>query len=335
VGVKLIALASLYIFVRNVGDVRNYLFVTVFAFIGNNIFNFIIVGRKTAFTLPGKQAVRHLTPLLYIFSTTIAASIYSVLDTVMLGFITDETSVGLYAAAVKVAKVSIPLITSAGLILIPQISKKIAGAEHPHVQSLLDNAFRFFSFFSVPIMIGMMVLAPECILVFSGKQFTSAITSMQIVSALPVLIGFGFYFASLVLIPGGKHKQTFISVVVGLILSIALNIILVPLYRHDGASVSIVATEFLVTVLYFYFARKYFRYTYDWKSLLVAIICASPFILIVALIRWLELTPLLTLGLSVFICGILYFALQYLLFNNTIVLKVIEVVLNKLGLNRS
>lgn len=332
--VKLISLVLLYFFVKDASDFRNYLFVTVFALIGNNIVNFIIIGRKTVFIFPGKRSVRHLKPLLYILSTTVAASMYTILDTVLLGFLTDEQSVGLYLAAIKIAKVSIPFITSACLILIPQVSKKMDEDDQPGVQSLLDDAFRFFAFFSVPIMMGMLVLSRECVLVFSGRQFADATLSMQIVSVLPVLVGFGFYFTSLVLIPGGKHKQMFISVFAGMFLSIVLNFLLAPFYRHNGASVAIVATEILVTALYYYFARKYFKYTYDWPFLLKSLLCVLPFILIVSAVRWFDMTPLLTLIVSVLFCAISYFALQYIVFKNTFVLKAINFALTKAGIKK-
>jgi O-antigen/teichoic acid export membrane protein len=334
IAVKLLSLVLLYFFVRDISDFRNYLFVTVFALIGNNLINFIIIGRKTVFVFPGKQATRHLTPLLYIFSTTVAASMYSVLDTVLLGFMTDEKAVGLYSAAIKISKVSIPLITSAGLILIPQVSKKMEEGNHAEVQSVLDNAFRFFAFFSIPIMMGMLVLSRECILVFSGSQFAEAVSSMQVVSVLPVLIGFGFYATSLVLIPGGRHKQMLISVFTGLVLSIILNILLVPHYRYFGASVTIIATELLVTALYFYYAKKYFNYTYEWGSLFSGLLCALPFILIVYLTRKMDLSPVVTLLLSVPLCGVAYFTLQYLLFKDPLVLKVINVVFARIGLRQ-
>ena len=44
---------------------------------------------------------RHLKPILYFFAASAATSVYTNLDTVMLGFMNTQTEVGLYSAAVK------------------------------------------------------------------------------------------------------------------------------------------------------------------------------------------------------------------------------------------
>ena len=50
----------------------------------------------------------------FFFATSIAISIYTNLDTVMLGFMTDDTQVGLYSASVKVKTVLLAVVSSLG-----------------------------------------------------------------------------------------------------------------------------------------------------------------------------------------------------------------------------
>ncbi|MBV9989210.1 MAG: flippase [Chitinophagaceae bacterium] len=332
--IKLVSLVLLYCFVKNASDYKYYLFVTIFSMLGNNVINFIMVGTKTGFVMPGRQIVRHLKPLLYIFSTTTAACMYAILDTVLLGFLSNERSVGLYSAAVKVSKVAIPFITSAGLILIPQISKKMEENDHTAVQGLLDKAYQFIAFFSVPIAMGLILLAPECIYVFSGDQFAEATLSMQLVGILPVVIGFGYFFSFLVLVPGGKHKQMLVSALIGMFLSFALNFLLVPFYRHNGASIANAVCELAVTGLFLYFARKHFNYTYDWLFFFRSVVCSLSFIPLVLGIRLLHINAVLTLGLSVASCAAVYFLVQYFVFKNVFVVKVFNFGLTRIGLKK-
>jgi O-antigen/teichoic acid export membrane protein len=58
------------------------------------------------------------------------------------------------------------------------------------------------------------------------------------------------------LIPHQKYKEFTISVAFGAITNIFLNIILIPLYKSIGASVSALIAELIVTTMQFYFIRK-------------------------------------------------------------------------------
>ena len=330
--VKLMALVFLYFFVKDVDDYHSYLFVTIFALIGNNIINFLMIKGKAALMLPGRELLRHLKPLFYLFSTTVAASMYAILDTVLLGFMSNEKSVGLYTAAIKLSKVSLPFVTSIGVILIPRISKHMAEGAKETVQELLDSSYHFIAFFCIPIVAGLMILAPEFISVFSGEQFMEASFCMRIVSFLPLLIGFGHFFAFQVLVPGGKYKQMFIAAVWGVVCSVVLNLVLVPFYRENGTALTNIISELLVTLIYFVFVRKYFSYTYQWHFLGKALLCSLFFLPVIWLVRMLGMVPLFTLAISISVCALVYFVSQWLLFKDKLVSKIIGMVMGRLSL---
>jgi len=187
----------------------------------------------------------------------LAASIYTVLDTVLLGFLSNDHAVGLYTASVKLIKITIPFVTSMGVILIPSISKSFAQKNMEEVKKILDKSFNFMIFVSIPVGVGLAILAPEFIIIFSGNQFTQATSSMQILSLLPILIGFGHFFSYQILIPSGKNKEIFFSMLAGVITSLILNFVLVPFLNEIGASIANVITELIVSVSYFFFIKKY------------------------------------------------------------------------------
>lgn len=334
ISIKILSLLFLYFFVRQTDDYKNYLFVTIFALFGNNIINFLMIRGKTAILFPTAELFRHLKPLFYIFGTTVAASMYTILDTLLLGFLSNEKAVGLYTAAIKLTKVSLPFITSIGVISIPGISKNIAQNDYPAVQELLDTSYHFIVFFSVPVVAGLFILAPEFIVVFSGSQFLEATSSMRIVAFLPLLIGLGYFFAFQILVPGGKYKQMFLSVLGGVFCCLVLSLLLVPKYKENGTAIANIISELVVTIFYFFFVKKYFHYTYHWKFLWKAIVCSILFLPLVMAVRMCMLQPLLTLLISVAICGLTYFSLQYFVFRDQFVLKAIDSVRTKFLLKK-
>ncbi len=333
--IKLLSLVFLYFFVNDVTDFRNYLFVTIFSLTGNNLINFLMLKGKASFVFPAKRLLAHIKPLFYIFSTTIAASMYTILDTVLLGFLSTEKAVGLYTAAIKLSKVSMPFVTSIGVILIPRISAHMAEKAEATVQQLLDRSFHFIVFFSIPIAAGLLILAPEFIIVFSGREFLEAANSMRIVSFLPLLIGFGHFFAFQILVPGNRYRQMFVSVVGGVFFCLALSFILVPRYHESGTAIANIVTELVVTVSYFYFVRKYFRYTYQWHFLWKAALCCLVFLPVIEGVRWFQFEPFFTLILSMALCALTYFVMQYLVFKDQFVLTAFEYVRTKLSFRKT
>ena len=333
--IKIISLVLLYAFIRTGADFRKYLFIIIFSILGNQILSFLMVFKKTSFDFSDLDFRKHVQPLLYIFSATLAASIYTVLDTVLLGFLSTEKAVGLYTASVKLIKITIPIITSMGVILIPAISKNFARNNMQEIKQLLDKSFTYLVFLSVPIGFGLAILAPEFIIIFSGNQFIKAATSMQVLSLLPILVGFGHFFCLQILMPAGKNKEIFFSMLAGVFTCLALNFILVPSMHEIGESIANVCTELIVTLCYFYFIRKHYTLAYNWKFVLQSVISALIFFPVVSLMRYAHLNAIFTLLMSIFACASVYAAIQLFIFKNTFLFNFIKPIKNKFWLYKS
>jgi len=315
--VKTISLILLYSFIKTEGDFEKYLLIVIFSILGNQVLSFIMVFRKTNFIFSDLDFRKHVQPILYIFSASVAASIYTVLDTVLLGFLSTEKAVGLYTASVKLIKITIPIITSMGVILIPSISKNFAGNNMDEIKQLLAKSFNFLVFLSIPVGFGLAILAPEFIIIFSGDQFITASTSMQILASLPVLIGFGHFFCFQILMPAGRNKEIFFSMLAGVFICLILNFALVPTFHEVGASIANICTELIVTLSYFYFIKKHYTFTYNWKFVIQSIAGSLLFFPVIFITREFHLDPLVTLLTSITLCAGLYICTQLFIFKNT------------------
>ncbi|WP_158798502.1 flippase [Pedobacter sp. L105] len=332
VAFKLIGLVLLYLFIKDRSDFRAYLYIMMFSFLGNNILSFFLIKDKIKPIFAGLELRKHVMPLLFILGTTLAASMYTDMDTVLLGFLSNDKTVGLYTAAVKLSKITLPFVTSMGVILMPKIAKDFAEKNMLEVQKTLDQTFRFLIFFAVPIVFGLAILAPEFIALFSGKEFLPATSSMRLLSLLPLIIGFGHLFLFLILVPSGRNREMFFCVLGGLVMSLILNVLLIPHFQEVGSSIANICSEIIVTLLYFYFIKRDFSFTYDWSLLAKAVLSALIFIPVIWLARALSLPLVYTLILSIAGCGITYIGIQWLLFRNNFVVDILDFI--KMKLNR-
>lgn len=328
---KIIGIILLYTFIKERSDFRYYLYIMMFSFLGNNILSLFLIKGKVSLVFKGLDLKKHMVPLFFILGTSLAASMYTDMDTVLLGFLSTSKTVGLYTAAVKLSKIAIPLVTSMGVILIPKISQYFAEKKMLEVQKTLDQTFRFLVFFAVPITLGLAILAPEFIALFSGKEFLPATSSMQLLSLLPLIIGFGHLFLNLILIPSGKNREMFFCVLGGLAVSLFLNVLLIPHFHAVGSSLANIFSEIVVTLLYVYMIRKDYHFTYEWPLLLKALLSALVFIPLVGAARYLALPLGYTLLISIAGCGICYIGIQWLIFKNHFVVDILYFI--KLKLN--
>ena len=86
----------------------------------------------------------------------------------------------------------------------------------------------------------------------------------MILSALSLLIGLSNIFGLQILTPMGKDKFLSYSVLLGVVVSVGLNLLLVPKYQENGAAWSNLIAEITVTAATFYFANKSIKISFDW-----------------------------------------------------------------------
>ena len=322
--IRVFSLVLMFVLIHTSGDYYWYLLIIIFTTLANNGINMIRLHKSVTIQLSGLSFKRHLKPLLLIFSTTIATSMYTMLDTVLLGFLSNTHAVGLYTAAVKLSKIALPIVTSLGMVLVPGLAKNLSQKNMHAAQYTLNKSFAFTAFFSIPIGFGLALFAPEFIRAFSSDKFLDATLSMQILAVLPLLIGYGYFFGFQILVPDGRDKEMLWSVLGGVVTGLVLNFTLVPKFEHVGASLANVLSELVVTGLYMFFVFKIYDFRFSYKPLYSAIGSSLVFIPIAILIRGLQLNVYYALILAIPACAIIYVLIQKFLFKESLISETIQ-----------
>lgn len=332
--VKLVSLILLYVFVKTTDDLLIYLYIGIFSSVANNTYNLLTVRKKVEVTFKDLNIFRHLKPLLLVFGLFVATSMYTLLDVVLLGFLSTAKAVGLYSAAVKLTKIVIPFLTSVGTVTFPKIAHEFSTKNYKAVQQLLEKSLHFILFFSIPAFAGLALLAPEFITLFSGKEFLQGALSMQILALLPVLIGLGYLWGVQILIAAGRDKEMVYCVLGAMVIAVGLNFLLVPRLHDVGASIANAATELVVTFFYIYFVKKYYPFSFNWSAALKSALASSIFIPIVIMTRQLHFNITLNLLIAIIGCGTAYFLIQWLVFKDYLIDEFTNTLLLKLKIKR-
>ncbi|WP_196049085.1 flippase [Clostridium saudiense] len=258
--VKLVSLASIFIFVRSSDDTVIYtLIIALSSFIGNLTFWLYIpkmIGFKRIKILELKV---HLKSSLALFIPQLAIQIYVLLDRTMLGIITDTVQVGYYENSQKIVKVVLTIATAIGTVMMPKIANTVASGDMKKVKYYIQNSFFFVSALSIPIMFGLMGVAKELSPWFFGDNF-KGIENLIVLSSLIILaISWSNVLGTQLLVPLNKTKEFTISVTAGAIINFILNLVMLKKFGAVGACLSTIIAEFTVTSVQFYFIRNFIK----------------------------------------------------------------------------
>lgn len=258
--VRILSLVALFIFVKTKQDLFYYAGILVIGTVGNNIFNFFRL-RKYIKLIKGEfkrlNLLRHLIPALKIFILNLVISIYVNLDSVMLGFLKNEESVGYYAAATRLTKAILGIVSSLGAVLLPRFSNMITNGQKEEFQLLANKAASFTIALSLPMSVGLIFMAAPIIHIFCGNGFEPSILTLKLVAPIVLFIGLSGIIGMQILYPQGREKYVIISTMVGACINLLINYLLIPQYGQYGAALGTVIAEFMVTVIMILLGRKY------------------------------------------------------------------------------
>lgn len=258
--VKTFSVVLLFLLVKTKEDILWYAVYCVIGVLGGNIFNFIRLRKYISFkglSLNRLHPLRHLLPALHIFVLNLVISIYVQLNSVMLGFMADTTSVGLFTAASKLSHMTLGIVGALGTAMLPRLSNLIATGQKEKFDQLSQKAMQFVIAITLPMTVGMILTAPYLIRLFCGDTYTPAILTLQIISPIILAIGISNILGIQILYPQGQENKVIWSTALGAIVNFLLNLWLIPRLAQDGASLATVIAEIVVTVSMIFIGRKF------------------------------------------------------------------------------
>lgn len=254
---KLISLIMILVFVKTTKDYLIYGAILVFAAVGSHILNFIRMHRYVYFKrYKHLELKKHMKPILVLFAQTLSTSIYLNLDIIMMGILTNTTEVGYYNAALKVKGVLVGVVTSLSTVLLPRMSYYLANKEEQKFERVTALALNAVLILAIPLAVYFSVFSPEYMIILAGKEFSSAIIGMRIITFSIIPIGVTNVLGLQVLTAQEKENYVLYSVATGAVVDFVLNLILIPLYGVSGATTATLITEVVVLFMQLLYTKE-------------------------------------------------------------------------------
>lgn len=204
--------------------------------------------RLIGFMHPKWEDVRQaLSDGWHIFISTAAISLYTTINPVLLGILTNNTLVGLFSAADKIRIASQSIISPLSVAVYPRVGALMAKNRQDGL--LLVRKLLFIQGgLTLCISFAMWSLAPWIVLFVMGQEYDAAVSVLRVMAPLPFLIGLSNVFGIQTMLPLGLEKSFSRIVMLSGIINISLILALAPVWGAEGAAAAIVITESLVTL---------------------------------------------------------------------------------------
>lgn len=255
--VKIIMLFSIFLFVKNHYDIGTYILILAISQLVGNLSLWPYLRKIIEpINLNKLHLLRHFRPLMSYFFPQIAVQIYVVFNKTLLGILSNMTAVGYFENSDKVLRVILAFLTATGTVMLPRITNISKGRNSKRVIMFLESIFDFIASLAFPICFGIIGIANNFSMIFFGKSFSGISLVICLMAPITIFIPLSNVSGTQFLIPMGKVKYYTLSVTLGAIANIIMNLLMIPLWKVYGAALSSSFSELVVMSVQFYVIKN-------------------------------------------------------------------------------
>ena len=255
-----LSLIFLFVFVKDSSDLLVYATITAVSSSGANIINAISRRKYCKIRIIiNKKIFKHLMPILVLFATSVATTIYTNADITMLGVFAGNKATGLYSVSTKIYNIVKQMLAALIIVSIPRLSSYLGLKKIKAFESMANQILNALIVIVVPSVIGIFSLSKNIVLFISGQEYIEAEMSLKILSIALFFSIFSWFYTSCVLIPYRMENKVLIATIIAALANIGLNFILVPCFQQDAAAATTVIAEALSLFITWWYGRKYFK----------------------------------------------------------------------------
>lgn len=283
--IRIATVICILIFVKNANDLPLYTGIMLGGSLTSELILFWFAKDQIYWVAPSvKRIVRHLKPNIVLFVPLLAMSVYHTMDKTMLGLLSDYNQSGYYYNADKVVNIPCSIITGISTVMLPRISNMVAKGDHDEAKHLFCISLEGTILVASAVAFGIAAISKEFIPLFFGPGFDECVVLTILLSPVLIIKAFSFTVRNQYLIPYKLERTFTISVLLGAVINLIINLILIPQYGGIGAVIGTVVAEFAACFWQYWSIRNSFSFGRTILHSIVYIIVGGVMMLIVRLV---------------------------------------------------
>lgn len=274
--VKAFSFLLIVLFLKDSSQINLYLLLTTASYLGANLLMLYYLPRSYRKIFYVKYIFnKHVKSALLIFIPQFLVLIYGSIDKVLLGTLSNKYSLGLFDSSQRIVLLLATLTVSLTPIMISKLSELSRGENKESIAYYAKKSLEFVMYVSFPIAFGLAAIAPKFIPFYFGEKFIGAVPVMILLAPVVGLAGILDVFLHQIYISLKRDRYYLFSVCLMVVLSVILNLILIPQLQHNGAAIASSTTYFLVVITKFYLVRDVIKIAEVYKSILRTLFAAA------------------------------------------------------------
>ena len=274
--VKVAGVISIFTFIKSSEDLYLYIFlIVIFDFLGQFV---MWIPAKKFIKRPSfdtKIIKKNLHPIVLLFLPQVAISLYVVLDRTLLGLLGSYSDVGIYEQGQKLTSILLTVVSSLGAVMLPRVANLLSERKEKEAQNMVRFSFILYNLIIFPMIFGLIAINEVFVKLFLGQNFQDVKYVLYIIVFNIMFIGWTNILGYQVLVVRNKNKEFMLSTTIPAIVSVAVNIAVIPFFGYIGASITSVVVEFLVFAIQWYYSRNIINKNLLFNKDLAKIICSS------------------------------------------------------------
>lgn len=281
--VKCIYVISVFLFVKEATDYKIYYILTVSFIVVNAIINLFYSRGFVRYSLNDINLRPFYKPFLIMGVYQLLTNVYTMLNPVWLGFVTNTDEVGYFTTATRLHSIIMAVLLSFTNILFPRVSNLVAEGKKEEFWDKINTAFDAIFIFAFPTIIYMLVAGPDLLHLVVGNGFEGAYLPLQIITPLILIIGIEQILVIQILLATHKDSIVLRNSFIGAMVSLVLNILLTASMGAIGSAIIWVIVEVVIMVLSIVTICHKYHYHLPYLRLLVYCGAYTPLLLLLCL----------------------------------------------------
>lgn len=246
---RLLVIPATYLLVHSPEDTWRAALIASMSTIVAGLISLALIARMRliAFWLPGvSDVIGAFREGWHVFMATAAISLYTTTNSVLLGFLAGNVTLGYFGAADKIRNVAQSLIAPLSNALYPRVNALFA-EDIAKAYALVRKALYAMSIIMFTVSVMLWVLAPWIVRIGMGPQYAPVVDVLRWMAFVPWMVALNNVLGLQMMLPLGMKKK-FSEILLGSgVFNVALLVPLSIRFGAQGAAASILATEALVT----------------------------------------------------------------------------------------
>lgn len=277
--VKLAYAVAVFLTVRSQAHYVRYFTLTVVAVVVNAMINMGYSRRFATLSFRNLDIRKYLKPVFSLGLYRVMISMYTTFNVVYLGFVASDAEVGYYYASKKLFYIMLGLFSALSTVMLPRMSALVENRQEEEFHRKVDQMFDLVFAIAMPLVIFLVVLAPQIISLMSGLGYEGAVLPMRIISPVLLLSSMAQIWVIQILLPLRKDRIILLSSVIGAVTGIVINILLVGRLGAVGSAIVMLCSELAGNLLGFVYSIRHGYLRFPWKQLVIFLLGSIPYAL--------------------------------------------------------